>query len=86
MPTNTNVKFEFELGPTGLYDMDEILDPKTLKAERDFLKRNLNTTVANIITILIKINKNKLEDLSKFTGIDKEELNKHIDKNGLVTA
>ncbi|GAG41546.1 unnamed protein product, partial [marine sediment metagenome] len=34
---------------------------KTLKAERDFLKRNLNTMLSNTITILIKLNKNTLE-------------------------
>lgn len=53
---------------------------KTLRAERDFLKRNLNTTIANSITILIKLNKNRLEDLSKFTGINEEELGKHLEK------
>lgn len=52
---------------------------KTIKAERDFLKRNLGTTIKNIITILIKINKNTLEDLSKFTGINEEELQEHIE-------
>lgn len=53
---------------------------KTLRAERDFLKRNLNTMLTNIITILIKINKNTLEDLSKFTGINKEEMEKHLER------
>ena len=53
---------------------------KTLRAERDFLKRNLNTTIANSITILIKLNKNTSEDLSRFTGINKEELEKHLEK------
>jgi len=52
---------------------------KTLKAERDFLKRNLNTMISNLITILIKLNKNTIEDLSKFTGINKEEMEKHLD-------
>jgi len=36
MSTNTNDKFEFELGPTGLYDMEEILDQKTLKTEINY--------------------------------------------------
>lgn len=61
-----------------LHNVDMVA--KTLKAERDFLKRNLNTMTSNLITILIKINKNTLEDLSKFTGINKEELEKHIEK------
>ena len=52
---------------------------KTLRVERDFLKRNLNTMISNIITILINANKNSLEDLSKFTGISKEELEKHLE-------
>lgn len=60
-----------------LHNMDMVA--KTLKAERDFLKRNLNTMISNLITILIKIGKTTPEDLSKFTGINKEELEKHID-------
>ncbi len=61
-----------------LHNVDMIA--KTLRAERDFLKRNLNTMIANIITVLIKLNKNNLEDLSKFTGINEEELEKHLEK------
>lgn len=61
-----------------LHNVDMVA--KTLKAERDFLKRNLNTMISNLITILIKINKNTLEDLSKFTGINNEELQKHLEK------
>jgi len=38
-----------------LHNVDMIA--KTLKAERDFLKRNLNTMISNIITILIKLGK-----------------------------
>lgn len=61
-----------------LHNVDMVA--KTLRAERDFLKRNLNTMIANLITILIKMNKNRVEDLSKFTGINKEELEKHLEK------
>ncbi len=61
-----------------LHNVDMVA--KTLKAERDFLKRNLNTIISNLITILIKINKNTPEDLSKLTGINKEELEKHLEK------
>ena len=53
---------------------------KTLKAERDFLKRNLNTMLTNTITILIKLDKNTLEDLSKFSGINPEEMEKHLER------
>ena len=53
---------------------------KKLRLEGDFLKRNLNTMITNLITILIKINKNTFEDLSKFTGISETELKNHLDK------
>lgn len=53
---------------------------KTLRVERDFLKRNLSTMISNMLTILIKINKNTFEDLSKFTGINPEELENHLNK------
>jgi len=60
-----------------LHNVDMVA--KTLRAERDFLKRNLNTMISNLITVLIKLNKNSLEDLSKFTGINREELEKHLE-------
>ena len=53
---------------------------KKLRLEGDFLKRNLNTMITNLITILVKINKNTFEDLSKFTGISETELKNHLDK------
>ena len=61
-----------------LHQVDMIA--KTLRAERDFLKRNMGTMISNLITILIKINKDTVDDLSKFTGINKEELEKHLEK------
>jgi len=61
-----------------LHNVDMVA--KTLKAERDFLKRNLNTMIGNMITILVKLEKDTLDDLSKFTGINKEELEKHLEK------
>ncbi len=61
-----------------LHNVDMIA--KTLKAERDFLKRNFNTVIGNLITVLIKVGKNNLEDLSKFTGINSQELEKYIDE------
>jgi len=60
-----------------LHNVDMVA--KTLRAERDFLKRNLNTMISNILTILIKLGKNTIEELSKFTGINKEELEKHLE-------
>lgn len=61
-----------------LHNVDMVA--KTLKVERDILKRNLNTMISNILTILIKMNKNTIEDLSKFTGINKEELDGHLER------
>lgn len=61
-----------------LHNVDMVA--KTLKAERDILKRNLNTMISNILTILIKMGKNTTEDLSKFTGINKEELDNHLER------
>ncbi len=61
-----------------LHNVDMVA--KSLRVERDFLKRNMNTVISNLITILIKINKNKLDDLSKFTGINQEELERHLAK------
>jgi len=61
-----------------LHNVDMVA--KTLKAERDFLRRNFNTVIGNLITVLIKIGKNSLEDLSKFTGVNDDELKKYIDK------
>jgi hypothetical protein len=61
-----------------LHNVDMVA--KKLRQERDFIMRNMNTMVSNLIIVLIKINKNSLEDLSKFTGINKEELEKHMEK------
>jgi len=61
-----------------LHDVDMIA--KTLRVERDFLKRNLNMTITNSITILIKLNKGTAEQLAKFTGINKDELGDHLEK------
>jgi len=77
MLKNRNISDIFNDLQAKLHSVDMVA--KTLKAERDFLKRNLNTMISNLITILIKINKNTSEDLSKFTGINKEELEKHLE-------
>ncbi|MBU0627821.1 MAG: hypothetical protein KKC75_01420 [Nanoarchaeota archaeon] len=61
-----------------LHSVDTVA--KTLKAERDFLRRNMDTSISNLITVLIKINKNTTEELSKFTGINQEEMEKHLKK------
>lgn len=53
---------------------------KKQKNENDFLKRNMNTSVSNII--LLSLAKNKLDKdyLSKITGIKEEELELFIKK------
>ncbi len=61
-----------------LHNVDMVA--KKLRAERDFLKRNLNTMITNAIAVLIKINKNTLEELSKYTGINKKEMRIFLDK------
>jgi len=61
-----------------LHSVDTIA--KTLKAEKEFLQRNLNTMISNIMLVLIKINKNTVEELSKFTGINEEELKNRLEK------
>ncbi|MBW2974501.1 hypothetical protein KY366_02180 [Candidatus Woesearchaeota archaeon] len=61
-----------------LHDTD--MAARTLQAERDMLKRNFKIMIGNMITVLIKIGRNTLEDLSKYTGINKEEIQKHIEK------
>ncbi|MEA2036632.1 MAG: hypothetical protein U9O94_03935 [Nanoarchaeota archaeon] len=61
-----------------LHSVDTVA--KSNMAENDFLKRNMNTMLSNTLTILIKINKNTIEELSKFTGTGKEELEKHLEK------
>ena len=53
---------------------------KKLNAENDFLRRNLGTMISNLLTVLIKIGKNSLNDLSKFTGINEKELADYIKK------
>ena len=75
---NRNISAIFNDMQSKLHHVDMVA--KTLRAERDFLKRNLGTMISNIITVLIKLNKNTLQDLSKFTGINNEELEKHLQK------
>jgi hypothetical protein len=75
---NRDISHIFNDLQSKLHDVDMVA--KTLRVERDFLKRNLNTMIGNIITILIKLNKNTLEQLSRFTGINEKELEEHLEK------
>jgi len=55
-----------------LHDVDMVA--KTLRAENDFLKRNMSISFRNSISVLLKIREMTLDDLSDFTGINKDEL------------
>lgn len=53
---------------------------KNLKMQNDFLRKNLNATLHNLILITLKTSELSIEDLSKITGVEKEELGKFIEK------
>ncbi len=61
-----------------LHNVDMIV--KQLKAENDFLRKNMNAVVHNAIMICLKISKLSLEQLSQITGIDKKELEQFVEK------
>ncbi len=68
-----------------LHNVDMIA--KTLRAERDVLKKNMHTMTLNTITILSKIGKSTLDELSKFSGVDKAQLEKFLEdriKEGVI--
>jgi len=52
---------------------------KTARTENDFLKRNINTMLRNMVTILLKNTARDLENLSKITGVQKDELKRFMD-------
>ncbi|MBI2140020.1 hypothetical protein HYU14_03785 [Candidatus Woesearchaeota archaeon] len=51
---------------------------KKLRLERDMVRKNLNTMMQNSIAVLISIGKNTLEDMAKFSGMDKGPLEEFI--------
>ena len=54
---------------------------KKLKAETAVLKKNLNTSIKNVILLVLGVKKTtSLEELSKFAGIKKEELNPFLEQ------
>lgn len=55
-----------------LHDVDAVA--KKLRAESDFLKRNLKVAVQNYIIVLLKVREMDDKEISKFTGIPNEEL------------
>ncbi|MBW2989266.1 hypothetical protein KY358_03015 [Candidatus Woesearchaeota archaeon] len=60
-----------------LHDVDRAA--KTIRAQRDLLQRNFSKVIGNLIAVLIKVGKSEIDDLSKFTGIEKGELQGYID-------
>ena len=55
-----------------LHNVDMIV--KRLRAENDVLRKNMSLTIENIITILLKINAMSIEEISKYSGINRDEL------------
>ena len=47
---------------------------KSYKLENEFIKRNMNALMKNMIILLLKSNSLNLQQLSKFTGIPEKEL------------
>ncbi len=61
-----------------LHNVDMVV--KKLKAENDLLRRNLKSALENIITVLLKMNPMNIDELSIYTGINKEELQNLLEK------
>ncbi len=55
-----------------LHNVDMMV--KKLRTENDMLRRNLRSSFENIITVLLKMNPLSIDELSIYTGINKEEL------------
>ena len=53
---------------------------KQLKFQNDFLRRNMNAMMHNIVMITLKGRSLTTEQLAAVTGIDREELDKFIEK------
>lgn len=53
---------------------------KKLRTENEFLKRNMKKSFENAITILLKLNKMDITEISKFTGINEKDLPGFLDK------
>ena len=53
---------------------------KQLKFQNDFLRRNMNAMIHNLVMITLKGRSFTGEELAVITGIDREELDKFIEK------
>jgi len=69
-----------------LHDLDSVA--KKLRAENGFLKRNMKTTLSNLILVLLSVKGNSTsEDISKYSGIVSEELKpllENLEKEGKI--
>ncbi|MCK5283160.1 MAG: hypothetical protein KAK00_07145 [Nanoarchaeota archaeon] len=53
---------------------------KQLGTENNFLKKNMNGLIKNNVLVLVKFGVNKLETISKATGVEQEEVRGFVDK------
>jgi hypothetical protein len=53
---------------------------KTTRTENEFLKRNLNTSIRNLLTVSLKHKPMGLDGLSKLTGVKSDELKLFLDR------
>ena len=61
-----------------LHTTDMLL--KKIKAENTVLKKNLHNSLINVVSILLSVKgKLSLDDLTKFSGMDKKELEKFLE-------
>lgn len=60
-----------------LHSLDMVV--KTTRTENDFLKKNMNTVIRNLILVSLKHNPMDLENLAKLCGVKPEELKVFLD-------
>ena len=59
-----------------LHNIDMVV--KTTRSENEFLRRNMNALIRNLVMVLLKQNPMKLDALSKLTGVNDDELKKFM--------
>ena len=52
---------------------------KQINNQNEFMRNNINSLIRNLVSVLLLKGGMKLDDLSRFTGIKKEELEKFLD-------
>jgi len=61
-----------------LHNVDMVV--KKLRAENEILRKNMNLSIENQISVLLKLNSMDIETLSTYTGINNEELMSFLNK------